>query len=162
MNLNLRDSDKNTYFMRQALIQAKEAQSDDEVPVGCVIVHGGKVIGRAHNQVELLKDSTAHAEMIALTQAQSYLASKWLPESSVYVTIEPCFMCAYALVLCRVKELIFAVSEPKTGAFGSIEDINKLPLNHRIKVKPGILEDEAKALIQSFFKKKRINHAVDR
>jgi tRNA(adenine34) deaminase len=142
--------------MREALKEAQRAFVKDEVPVGCVVVHKNKIIGRGHNQVEMLKDPTAHAEMLALTSATSSLGSKWLNESSVYVTIEPCSMCAGALVLARVKELFFGAADPKTGACGSVVNIvEHKKLNHRLKVKKGILEAECVSLLKEFFKKKR-------
>jgi tRNA(adenine34) deaminase len=143
-------------MMREALKQARQAASSDEVPVGCIIVHGGQVIARAHDQVELLKDPTAHAEMIAITQASNFLASKWLQDCVLYVTIEPCSMCAGALVLSRLKKVFFGARAPKTGACGSVLDIpgNKI-LNHQFDVEGGILEDECGAVMSAFFKKKR-------
>jgi tRNA(adenine34) deaminase len=142
--------------MREALKEARKAFDEDEVPVGAVIVHQNRIIARAHNQVERLKDPTAHAEMIAITSAANSLDTKWLNESSLYVTIEPCSMCAGALVLARVKEIIYGASDPKTGACGSIVNIagNK-KLNHRIKVFKGVLKDESAQLLREFFKKKR-------
>lgn len=143
-------------YMREALKEAQKAFDKDEVPVGCVIVYEGKIIARAHNQVELLNDPTAHAEMIALTSAASFLNSKWLNDVSLYVTIEPCSMCAGALVLARIKNLIYGATDPKTGACGSILNIvNHKKLNHRIKVTKGILEEECAAILKEFFKKKR-------
>jgi tRNA(adenine34) deaminase len=144
-------------FMREALKEAQKAFDEDEVPVGAVIVYQNRVIARAHNQVERLKDPTAHAEMIAITSAANFLDTKWLNESSLYVTIEPCSMCAGALVLARVKEIIYGAPDPKTGACGSIMNIagNK-KLNHRIKVSKGILADEAAQLLREFFRKKRV------
>jgi len=148
---------KNIYYMQEALKEAQRAFEKDEVPVGAVIVHRGQIIARGHNQVELLKDPTAHAEMIALTSATNYLGTKWLNEASMYVTIEPCSMCAGALVLSRVKEVYFGATDPKTGACGSIVNIaNHRKLNHRIKVTKGILEAECSFLLKDFFKKKRI------
>ena len=144
-------------YMSEALKEAKKASEENEVPVGCVIVHGHKIIARAHNQVERLKDPTAHAEMLAITSAANFLGSKWLNDSSIYVTIEPCSMCAGALVLARIKNLYFGAIDLKAGACGSVINIahhNKL--NHRIKVKSGILEDKCGALLKEFFKKKRI------
>lgn len=148
-------------FMNEALKQAKDAFSKDEVPVGAVVVHDGKVIARAHNQVELLKDPTAHAEMLAITQATNYLGAKWLNDCSIYVTIEPCSMCAGALVLARIKKLFFGAEDPKAGACGSIIDItNNKKLNHRITVKKGIQEKECSLLLTEFFKRKRKLEAV--
>ena len=143
-------------FMGEALKQAKIAFENDEVPVGAVIVHKGKIIAKAYNQIELLGDPTAHAEMIALTQATNYLGTKWLSECFIYVTIEPCSMCAGALVLARIKGIYFAAEDPKTGACGSVVNIvDNKKLNHRISVKKGILKQECGELLSEFFKKKR-------
>jgi tRNA(adenine34) deaminase len=144
------------FFMHQALQEAQKAFSEDEVPVGAVIVHNSKVIARGHNQIERLKDPTAHAEMLALTSATNYLGTKWLNGCSMYVTIEPCTMCAGALVLARIKNLYFGARDPKTGACGSVANIvNHKKLNHRINVKKGTLEEDCSKLLKEFFKKKR-------
>ena len=143
-------------YMSEALKEARKAFEKEEVPVGAVVVHKGRIVARGHNQVECLKDPTAHAEMIALTSAANYLNSKWLNGASLYVTIEPCSMCAGAMVLSRIKNLYFGARDPKTGACGSITDIvNHKKLNHRIKVKSGILKEECGSLLVDFFKKKR-------
>lgn len=143
-------------YMSEALKEARRAFDEDEVPVGAVVVYKGKVIARGYNQVERLKDPTAHAEMLALTAATNYLGSKWLSEASIYVTIEPCSMCAGALVLSRIKNLYFGAKDPKTGACGSVVNIvSNKKLNHRIKIKSGILEKECSLLLKEFFKKKR-------
>ena len=142
-------------YIKRALEQAECAFSEDEVPVGAVIVYKKKVIAKAHNQIECLNDPTAHAEMIAITQAASFLKSKWLKGCSLYVTIEPCLMCAGALVLSRIDKVIFGALDSKTGAFGSKIDINTLKLNHKIKIEKGILAKECAKILQEFFKKKR-------
>ena len=143
-------------FMQEALKEAKKAFQEDEVPVGCVIVYKGNIIARGYNQVERLKDPTAHAEMLALTSATHYLNSKWLNEVSLYVTIEPCSMCAGAMVLARIQKLIYGAADPKTGGCGSATNIvNNKKLNHRIAVKKGIFEKECGALLTEFFRKKR-------
>jgi tRNA(adenine34) deaminase len=143
-------------FMREAIRQAGMAAGADEVPVGAVIVHERKIIAKAHNQIETLKDPTAHAEMIAITQATNFLQRKWLQECSLYVTIEPCSMCAGALVLARIARVYFGARDPKTGACGSVVNIaNHQSLNHRIEVTGGILADECAALLSDFFQKKR-------
>jgi len=142
--------------MQEAVKQARIAASKDEVPVGAVVTLKNKIIARAHNQVEMLKDPTAHAEMLAVTQATNFLSSKWLQECSLYVTIEPCSMCAGALVLARIKRICFGANDPKTGACGSIVDIARhKKLNHRIEVTKGILKDECAHLLSDFFKTKR-------
>ena len=146
-----------TKFMQEALREAKEAFTENEVPVGAIIVYKGKIIGRAYNQVERLKDPTAHAEMLALTSAANFLKTKWLSGATLYVTIEPCSMCAGALVLARIKNLIYGADDPKAGGCGSVVNItNNKKLNHRIKVRGGILENECSSLLKEFFKKKRI------
>ena len=143
-------------LMREAIRQARLAASEDEVPVGAVIVHERKIIARAHNQIETLKDPTAHAEMIAITQATHYLSSKWLQECTLYVTLEPCSMCAGALVLARITRVCFGAQDPKTGACGSVINIaNHQSLNHRIEVQGGILEEECSSVLSDFFQTKR-------
>ncbi len=150
-----------TMFMREALRQAQKALDADEVPIGAVIVHENKIIARAHNQVETLKDPTAHAEMIAITQATSALSAKWLQECTLYVTIEPCSMCAGALVLARLGRLCYGAEEPKTGACGSLLNIvQHEKLNHCVDVSGGILGAECAALVSGFFEKKRRQKAV--
>jgi len=143
-------------YMSEALKEAKRAFEEDEVPVGAVIIHKGRIISRGYNQIERLKDPTAHAEMIALTSATNFLGSKWLNEAALYVTIEPCSMCAGALVLARLKHVYYGAKDPKTGACGSVVNIiNHKKLNHRIKAKGGILAEECGSLLKEFFKKKR-------
>ena len=152
----LNDIKDDIYFMRAAIAEANKAANLDEVPIGCVIVDENRIIAKAHNQVETLTDSTAHAEMIALTQAQDYKKMKWLNDCTVYVTIEPCLMCANAFVLSRVKRVVFGACEPKTGALGSLIDVTQLDVNHKFEVESKVLENECVFLIQDFFRKKRI------
>ena len=143
-------------YMSEAIKEARRAFDDDEVPVGAVVVYQKRIIARGYNQIERLQDPTAHAEMLALTSATNYLGTKWLNEASLYVTIEPCSMCAGALVLSRIKNLYFGARDPKTGACGSILNItHHKKLNHRIKVKGGILAKECGVLLTEFFKNKR-------
>ena len=142
--------------MREALKAAQEALEHDDVPIGAVIVHEKKIIARAHNQVELLKDPTAHAEMIAITQAAAVLSRERLEKTILYSTVEPCVMCAGAMVLARIKELFYAAADPKAGGCGSVFDIvNDVRLNHQVKVVHGLGRDEAQALLQSFFQRLR-------
>jgi len=144
------------YFMQIALAEAKKAAAKDEVPVGCIIVDKEQqIVGRAFNQVETLSDATAHAEMIALTQAMAAKGTKWLNGCSVYVTIEPCLMCSGAFVLARVDRVIYGAPEPKTGALESVMNISQLPLNHTFAVTRRVLEAECAFAIQEFFKRKR-------
>ena len=143
-------------FMQEALKEAQKAFEEDEVPVGAIVIFEGKIIARAFNQIERLKDPTAHAEMLAITSATNFLGTKWLNEASIYVTIEPCSMCAGALVLSRIKHIYFGAKDPKTGACGSVVNIvNNKKLNHRIKVNGGILATECGVLLSEFFRKKR-------
>src|SRR6266550_2754667 len=144
------------YFMLEALRQAKKAYAADEVPVGAVVVREDKIIGRAHNQVELLKDATAHAEMLALTQAEAAVGDWRLTDCDLYVTKEPCAMCAGAIVHVRVRRLIFGCADPRAGAAGSVINLLQLPsLNHRCDVASGVLQDECAAILQNFFRKRR-------
>ena len=144
------------YFMREALRQAQKAGDAGEVPVGAVVVFAGKIIGRAHNQVELLKDATAHAEMLALTQAEAAVGDWRLTECDLYATKEPCAMCAGALVHTRVRRVIFGCADPAVGAAGSVTNLLQMPgLNHRCEIASGILQDECAAILQNFFRKRR-------
>jgi tRNA(adenine34) deaminase len=144
-------------YMSEALKEAARAFEGDEVPVGAVIVHDRKIIGKAHNQIKLLKDPTAHAEMIAITQAASYLRNERLLNCTMYVTIEPCAMCAGAMVLGRIKRLVYGADDPKTGACGSVMNIaHSSKLNHKIAITRGVLEEECSSLLKEFFKKKRM------
>ena len=143
-------------FMRIALREAEKAFDIEEVPVGAVIVHEGRVIGKAHNQRELLRDPTAHAEMIAITQAASYLGSWRLDDTTMYVTLEPCEMCAGAIVLARMPRLVFGAWDPKAGAAGSVMDILRHPqLNHMVEVTSGVMEEECGAILKEFFARLR-------
>lgn len=143
------------FYMSEALKEAEKAFEADEVPVGTVIVHKDRIIARAHNQIRLLKDPTAHAEMIAITQAAASLGNERLLDTAMYVTIEPCVMCAGAMILARVKRLVYGASDPKTGAFGSVIDLNKKGLNHKVVVTKGVLRDKCGLLLKEFFRKKR-------
>jgi tRNA(adenine34) deaminase len=157
--MGLLESDTINYderFMIQALNEARNAYQADEVPVGCVIVHEGLVIGRGYNRTESLQDPTAHAEMLAITAAAEHLGSWRLTGCTAYCTLEPCAMCAGALVLARVDRLVFGAPDPKFGACGSIFKIVQEPrLNHRVALTLGVLGDDCVELMQEFFKKKR-------
>lgn len=143
-------------FMREALRQAKRALAADEVPIGAVIVHDGGIIARAWNQVETLKDATAHAEMIALTQAQSAVGDWRLNECDLYVTKEPCPMCAGAIMHCRVRRVIFGCPDPKSGAAGGMWNLLQSPnLYHRSEITSGVLGEECVQMLKAFFKEAR-------
>ena len=142
--------------MKQALAEAQKAFDEEEVPVGAVIVYNGQIIARAHNQIKMLKDPTAHAEMIAITQAASFLKNERLNECDLYVTIEPCSMCVGASILARLRSIIYGAEDSKTGACGSAIDLAKPGLfNHYLEVTRGILESECRTIIQEFFLGKR-------
>jgi tRNA(adenine34) deaminase len=145
------------FYMSLAYNQAVDAWREDEVPIGAVIAVAGEVIAAAHNQVEGTKDPTAHAEMLALTQAASKLGDWRLEGATLYVTKEPCPMCSGALVMARVKRVCFAVPDPKMGCLGGAANLNDLPRsNHHFEITPGgVLEDECRELIQAFFRDKR-------
>ena len=149
-------TDFDQFFMQEAVRQAVKAREADEVPVGAVIVEGERVIARAHNQVELLKDPTAHAEMIALTQAANTLKNKWLYNCCLYVTLEPCSMCAGALVLARISRVCFGAFDEKAGACGSVMNItDHARLNHRVETLGGVLEEPCARILTDFFEHKR-------
>jgi len=142
--------------MREALRQAQKAYEADEVPVGAVVVRAGKVIARAYNQVELLKDATAHAEMLALTQAEAAVEDWRLVDCDLYVTKEPCVMCAGALIHVRIRRLIFGCADAKSGAAGGmINLLQHSALNHDCEITSGVLQNECAAILQDFFRKKR-------
>ena len=144
------------YYMREALKEAHKAIEHDDVPVGAIIVSDSKIIARSHNQVELLKDPTAHAEMLAITQATASLETNRLLNAVMYVTLEPCSMCAGALVLAKLNTIFYGTPDLKTGACGSLYDIVNDPrLNHTIKVVHGLMQEESEVLLKGFFKKLR-------
>src|SRR5712691_9417981 len=144
------------YYMREALRLARKAYDADEVPVGAVVVRAGKIIARAYNQVELLKDATAHAEMLALTQAEAAIGDWRLLDCDLYVTKEPCAMCAGAIVHVRLRRLIFGCADPRAGAAGSVINLLQMPtLNHRCQIASGVLQKECAAILQDFFRKQR-------
>ena len=150
------DLPSHEHFMREALRQAKKAYEADEVPVGAVVVRAGKIIARAYNQVELLKDATAHAEMLALTQAEAAAGDWRLTDCDLYVTKEPCVMCAGALVAARVDKLVFASRDLR---FGGVRSKFRLAdselLNHRVEIVEGVLAVDAVRLLQGFFESRR-------
>lgn len=142
--------------MREALKEAQTAFREDEVPVGCIAVYKNQVIGRGHNRTESLRDPTAHAEIICITAAANALSSWRLKDVEVYCTIEPCAMCAGALVLARVKRLIFGGRDEKFGGCGSVFNVvQEKKLNHRLAITEGVMKKEAVNLLQLFFEKKR-------
>src|SRR5690606_2564829 len=141
----------NLEYMESALLLARKAAEHDDIPVGCVIVLNNEIIAQSENRVEVDSDSTAHAEMLAIREAQKKVGYKHLLECDMYVTLEPCAMCAGAIVLSRIRKIYIATADPKTGACGSIMNIaNNSQLNHRCEIDTGILQVEASTLIKEF------------
>jgi tRNA(adenine34) deaminase len=156
------DLESDHYFMGEALRQAAKAYEREEVPVGAVVVREGRIIARAYNQVELLKDATAHAEMLALTQAEQAVGDWRLTDCTLYVTKEPCPMCAGAIVHVRLARIVFGASDPKGGAAGSALNLLQFPsLNHRCAITSGVREPECRSLLKTFFAEQRAANKVD-
>jgi tRNA(adenine34) deaminase len=152
MEFSLSNKTDHNAFMKEALKEAQKAFSSVDVPVGAVVVMENRIIGRGYNQVELLNDPTAHAEMIAITAATATIQEKWLREATLYVTVEPCSMCAGASVLARLKRIVYGVQDVKTGAHSSLFNLLNDPrLNHQIEVIPGVLRSECAHLMVDFF-----------
>jgi tRNA(adenine34) deaminase len=159
---NLIDQPTDDAFMNEALRQARKAFAQEEVPVGAVVVRSGRIIARAFNQVELLKDATAHAEMLAITQAEAAVGDWRLNDCDLYVTKEPCTMCAGALVHVRMRRVIFGCADERSGAAGGTVNLLQMPgLNHRCEITSGVLRDECAALLQTFFKARRRGDLAD-
>jgi tRNA(Arg) A34 adenosine deaminase TadA len=149
--------------MQVALQEAALATEEGEVPVGAVVVHAGRIIGRGHNRTEALQDPTAHAEVLALSAAANYLHNWRLTGAVIYVTMEPCLMCTGALMLARVKRIVFGAHDKKFGACGSVYDIPwDDRLNHKLETTPGVLAAESTRLLQTFFRTKRREPASGR
>ncbi len=150
------DLQSDEYFMQEAIRQAVKAYEADEVPVGAVIVRNGRVIARAWNQVEMLNDATAHAEMLVLTAAEAAVGDWRLTDCTLYVTKEPCPMCAGAIVHCRLARVVYGAPDPKGGAAGSAMNLLQFPtLNHQCEITSGIMEADCCNLLRTFFQEKR-------
>ncbi len=150
------DLQSDDHFMQDAIRQAVKAYEADEVPVGAVIVRNGRVIARAWNQVEMLNDATAHAEMLALTAAEAAVGDWRLTDCTLYVTKEPCPMCAGAIVHCRLARVVYGAADPKGGAAGGAINLLQFPsFNHECAITSGIMEPDCRSLLQTFFEKKR-------
>ncbi|MBD5270070.1 MAG: nucleoside deaminase [Muribaculaceae bacterium] len=150
--------DRDTYFMRMALMQAEQAAAEGEIPVGAVIVCGDRVLAKCHNQTETLNDVTAHAEMLAITAAADALGGKYLPQCTLYVTVEPCPMCAGALGWSQIGRIVYGAPDVKRGymsVFGMDNPLARSPLHPRTVVESGLLADEAAELMRSFFRARR-------
>ena len=141
------------YFMRQALVQAQKAFDEDEVPVGAVVVINNKIISRGYNQTEKLNDPTAHAEIIAMTSAFNYLGSKYLPEGTIYITVEPCLMCAGALYWSKIGRIVYGAPDEKNGYLHITREVS--PFHPKTGLTKGVLADECAELMKSFFRRKR-------
>ena len=153
---NLIEQPSDQVFMHEALRQARKAFEKEEVPVGAVVTQNGKIIARAFNQVEMLKDATAHAEMLAITQAEAAVGDWRLNECDLYVTKEPCAMCAGAIVHVRLRRVIFGCADPRSGAAGGTINLLQMPgLNHQCEIASGVLAAECADLLQSFFQARR-------
>lgn len=149
MELNLFTDE---YFMKEALREAQKAADEDEVPIGCVIVSNNRIIARAHNLTETLNDITAHAEMQAITSASNYLGSKYLDECTIYITLEPCLMCAGALRWAQIGKIVYGATDKKYGFGKYIENIT----HPKTQVTGGIMQEECSRILSDFFKKKRM------
>lgn len=149
------EEEKDIYYMREALSLAREAEALDEVPVGAVLVSGGKIIARAKNERESLRLATRHAEITAIEDACRALGGWRLPDSTLYVTLEPCAMCAGAVVNARVERVVFGAYDLRFGAFGSLLNLNDFGLNHRPEITGGVLLDECRQILTDYFKRKR-------
>lgn len=153
---NLIEQPTDESFMDEALRLARKAFAQEEVPVGAIVVRSGKIIARAFNQVEMLRDATAHAEMLAITQAEAAVGDWRLNDCDLYVTKEPCAMCAGALIHVRMRRVIFGCSDPRSGAAGGALNLLQMPsLNHRCEIVSGVLTQECSTLLQSFFQARR-------
>lgn len=148
-------SEIDTQYMKEALALAREAEARDEVPVGALIVHHGEVIARASNTRESSKCATHHAELLAIEEACRVLGGWRLPECTLYVTMEPCVMCAGAIINARIDRVVYGTHDIRFGAFGSLIDIPKVPLNHKVEVTSGVLADECREILSNYFKAKR-------
>ena len=147
---------RDEHFMRLALREAERAAEHDDVPIGAVVVRDGEVLAAAGNERELRGDPTAHAELLALREASKKLGGWRIPDSVLYVTLEPCVMCAGAIVLARVPRVVFGARDPKAGAAGSVLDVlDEERLNHRPRVESGLLADRSAALLEDFFRSRR-------
>ena len=156
------DSKEDERFMRMAIEAAGIAEENGDVPIGAVIIHEGRIIAKAYNQREQLKDPTAHAEIIALTQAAAALKSRHLNGCTMYVTLEPCPMCAGALVLSRMDRLVYGCDDPKAGACKSLYNIvTDARLNHRLEVTSGVMEEQCGQVLRGFFARRRLENKND-
>lgn len=144
-------------YMELAIEEARLAEAEDEVPIGCVIVHKGKVIAKAHNRRENSKCATHHAEILAIEEACAALGGWRLPETTIYVTLEPCAMCAGAIINARIPKVVYGAPDLRFGAFGSLIDLSEIPLNHKPEILRFVRAEQTKNLLSEYFRKKRKN-----
>ena len=149
------DNEQDLEYMTEAIEEAKLAENIDEVPIGAVIVRDGKIIARAHNTRETSRCATHHAEILAIEEACRALGGWRLPETTLYVTLEPCAMCAGAIINARIPNVVFGAPDLRFGAFGSLLDLSEVPLNHKPEVRRGVRADECKNMLSEYFRKKR-------
>jgi tRNA(adenine34) deaminase len=142
-------------FMREALLLAEKAKAEDEVPVGAIVVHRGEIIARAYNRREGDRCATHHAELLAIEEACRVLGGWRLPNCTLYVTLEPCPMCAGAIMNSRIDRVVFGAPDNRAGAFGTLVDLNALPLNHKTEIKRGVLSEECAEILRTYFREKR-------
>lgn len=156
-HIRIMENKDDIFFMKEALKEAKKAYLKEEVPVGCVIVYNNEIIARAHNTRHKNKSALDHAEILAIKKANKKLSAWMLDGATIYVTLEPCLMCAGAIFQSRIKRVVYAASEPKFGSFGSIIDVSNpnYKFNHKVELTKGILESDASELLKSFFKEIR-------
>ena len=152
----------NEEYMKEAIALAKEAAIEGEVPVGCVIVHKGNIIGRGRNRREVGKNALAHAEIEAINEACNALGGWRLPECTLYVTLEPCPMCAGAIINSRIENAVIGLHDAKSGSLGSVLNLNSYPLNHKVHTVYGVEESEVRAIMQDFFSKLRLSRSKTR
>ncbi len=150
------------YYMKAAISEAVKGKEEGEVPVGCVVVYEGRIIGKGHNRIEALQDPTAHAEILAITAAAEYLGNRRLEGCTIYVTLEPCAMCCGAMVLARANKLVFGAYDPKAGAAVTLYNIpTDKRLNHQLEVVGGFMEDECGGILTDFFRRLRENKYIN-
>ena len=149
-------------YMKEAMKQAKKAYKLGEVPIGCVIVHEGQIIGRGYNRRNTDKNTLAHAEITAINRASKVIGDWRLEDCTLYVTLEPCPMCAGAIINSRIKRVVFGASDPKAGAFGSVVNLNSLPFNHKPEIESGVLCHDCSAILTDFFKELRVRKKEER
>ena len=149
------DNEQDLEYMTEAIEEAKLAENIDEVPIGAVIVRDGKIIARAHNTRETSRCATHHAEILAIEEACRALGGWRLPETTLYVTLEPCAMCAGAIINARIPNVVFGAPDLRFGTFGSLLDLSEVPLNHKPEVRRGVRADECKNMLSEYFRKKR-------